>query len=328
MNSAASHSLLFPLALFALPLACSARTEEAAAVAAPYEWERLSERGPFEASYNFPVHVTPAGEFVLLHSRGTWTSRDGASWTKSDLPYCGINSAYLAHVQHDGASWALGLLEGDYTRFRVEPRIQRTRDWREWEQVGVSTTLPQVVFYAACSFDGALWILGGHDGRAASASVWRSRDGLEWQRVVERAPWSPRAGASAIVFRGRLFLIGGGEVDGPTANDVWSSADGLEWRRECASIAAEAPVGFEPIEFDGKLWLVGANRSGAFTSGMLVSDDGVAWRAQSAPWSPRGGVAVWKSGDSLYLTGGKFSIERNGSHEFVYSNDVWRMRRK
>jgi hypothetical protein len=150
---------------------------------------------------------------------------------------------------------------------------------------------------------------------------------MTWERV-RRPPWAARAGAKAVVFRDRLFLIGGGEIDGPALNDVWSTPDGIEWRRETASIAEGAPVGYNPAAFDDRLWLVGANRSGSFTSEMLVSGDGRTWQPVRAPWSPRGAVAVWTHGNALYITGGKYSVERNGQPSFIYSNDVWMMRRK
>jgi hypothetical protein len=74
---------------------------------------------------------------------------------------------------------------------------------------------------------------------------------------------------------------------------------------------------------------VGANRNdGSFGNAVLVSDDGVTWQAQSAPWSPRGSVAVWIVGDKLFMTGGKYSYMKNGEPVFVYSNDVWAMSKK
>ena len=99
----------------------------------------------------------------------------------------------------------------------------------------------------------------------------------------------------------------------------------------CVSIAVRLletfEYGREGAQHACKLWLVGANRSGTFGSGMVVSDDAKTWRRQDAPWSPRGGVAVWTNGADLFVTGGKYSYEKNGETIFVYSNDVWRMRR-
>lgn len=291
-----------------------------------YRWERLTEHAAFPPSYNFPVHVDAHGRFVALHSEGTWVSRNALEWTRGALPFSGMNSAYLRYVQHDGATWAFGTLRGNYERFSIEPVIRRTSDYESWEKVGRAANLPGVVFYAAASFLGDLWILGGYDGSNETASVWRSSDGLEWHEVTERAPWSPREGASAIVFRDRLFLLGGGELDGRQFTDVWSTADGVEWRRETERMSTSS-TGGTPVVFDDRLWLIGVNRNNGFSPGILVSDDGITWREETAPWSPRGAVAVWTDGVSLYMAGGKYSTVEGGETVFVYHNDVWRMHR-
>lgn len=272
------------------------------------------------------MHLDGRGRFVALHPEGTWISEDGVEWTLGSLPFSGMNSAYLRYIKHEGATWALGTLRGNYERFIIDPEIRRTSDYESWVTVGIATDLPRVVFYAAVSFKGDLWILGGYDGSTETAAVWRSSDGLEWHKVVERAPWSPRQGAGAIVFRDRIFLFRGGAMDGPQYGDVWSSPDGLAWREETERVS-ERSTGGSAIVFDDRLWLIGVNRDSGFSPGVLVSDDGVSWSEETAPWPPRGAVAVWTDGVVLFLTGGKYSTVEAGETVFVYYNDVWRMRR-
>jgi hypothetical protein len=79
------------------------------------------------------------------------------------------------------------------------------------------------------------------------------------------------------------------------------------------------------VVYDDKLWLVGANRDGGFSRAVLVTNDGVSWKEETAPWSPRGGVATWVFDDKLYMTGGKYSVTEDGQLKFIYSNDVWYM---
>ena len=292
-----------------------------------YRWSRLAAAGPFRKSYNFPVHVAPGGRFMLLQSEGCWSSRDAVTWERRPLPPSGSNMAYMQTIFHNGATWVLGRHRGDYLDFAIDPAIQRTSDWERWEALGQASGFPQVIFAAAASFAGWMWMIGGHRGGQAVAEVWRSRDGLEWE-AMPSPPWSPRTGAKAVVFGGRMLVIGGGALDGPASNDVWSTDDGKTWRRDCAQIAPERPVGFVPQVFDDRLWLVGANRSGSFQSAMLVSQDAKSWQPVSAPWSARGGVATWVNGDRMYLTGGKHSHVERGQTVFVYSNDVWAMSRR
>lgn len=298
----------------------------ARSAAAGDRWTRLVEAAPFPGSYGFPVHVAADGRFVALHPRGTWSSRDGVGWVRERLPDIGINHSYHPLVQHRGTTWSLAVVAGNYERFGFDPLVRRTGDYRTWATLGRSASLPRLVFPTVASFHDQLWLIGGFDGAAYSNAIWRSDDGLAWRKVAE-APWAPRMGARWLVFRDRLWLIGGGIIDGPINSDVWSSADGLAWTREADKLADPQPFGFTPQVFDNRIWLIGANRSGEFASEMLVSSTGRDWQPVRAPWSPRGLPATWTDGRRLYVTGGKYSTPdpATGEQRFTYSNDVWAM---
>lgn len=321
------------LALIAAGALAACQKSAAGAAAAPasrYRWRQLTAAAAFPKSYNYPVHVAPDGRFVALHPEGTWSSADGAAWSAEPLAHSGTNSAYLATLQHRGGALALGRLRGNYLDFTIDPVIAASADYRSWSRAA-APDLPRVIFYGAASFAGHVWIMGGFDGQALSNAVWRSPDGIAWERMPD-PPWSPRSQPVAAVMGERMLLIGGGPIDGmPGANEtrseVWATADGRSWERIAEAVGDPDPVGFRPQMFDGQLWLVGANRSGGFTSSMIVTSDGRSWERIEAPWSPRGGVATWTDGARMYLTGGKYSREIDGEWRFEYSNDVWAMER-
>lgn len=121
--------------------------------------------------------------------------------------------------------------------------------------------------------------------------VWRSTDGANWEQLTASAPWEGRAGLSAIVFKGWIYVIGGGKGDDVAIggsgrelfDDVWRSRDGAKWE--------------------------------------LVTDD--------APWAPRAGAAVVEKNGAIYLLGGEdgFLCEPGiGGLNCPYFNDVWRSR--
>lgn len=321
------------LALFASAAiaACQKAAVGAALVDLPgYRWRQLTGAAAFPKSYNYPVHAVPDGRFVALHPEGTWSSRDGTEWTREALPPSGSNTAYLGTLQHRGGAVALGRHTGNYLDFRIDPVIATTADYRAWTR-RKAANLPGVIFYGHASFADHLWMLGGFDGTAPVNAVWRSPDGIAWERMPD-PPWSPRAQPVAAVMGERLLLIGGGAIDGMPGSDrsnseVWATADGRSWERIAAQVGDPDPVGFHPQMFDGKLWLVGANRSGGFTSSMIVTTDGRTWERVEGPWSPRGGVATWTDGARMYLTGGKYSRVEDGETVFEYSDDVWAMER-
>jgi hypothetical protein len=296
-----------------------------------YVWQQVTESASYQQSYNYPVFVMN-GQMLAMNN-GAWVSTDGKTWTKTALPDSGLNSGYQKYVQLNDAVYSLGSISGNYQRFTVSTRILRTRDGKTWETVADQSNLPQRIFYSTAVFKNRMWLIGGYDGHNYLNDVWNSEDGVKWQRVLETAPWSPRQSAAVVLFKNRLWMFGGGVIDGDkeinpeSYKEVWSSADGINWTRE--KLKTERSGG-TPIVFDNKLWFVGANRNdGSFGNAVTVSDDGVTWQAQSAPWSPRGGVAVWVFDNRLFMTGGKYSYtEANGETKFVYSNDVWVMSKK
>lgn len=295
-----------------------------------YVWENVTAEAEFPQGYNYPVFVLN-GQMLALNNGG-WLSADGKNWTKTDLAESGLNPAYLKYVKFGDAVYALGAIDGNYLDFKLSSRILRTRDGKSWETLAEKSNLPHRIFYGATVFKNKIWLAGGYDGRRYYNDVWNSADGVRWTRVAEKAAWSER-NAGIFVFKDRLWMFGGGVIDGDKTNnpnsgrEVWTSEDGLDWKQE--KINAPRALGGSPVVYDDKLWLVGANRSsGDFGSAVFVSDDGLDWRELSAPWTPRGGTVVWVFGDKLFMTGGKYSYkEPNGEIKFVYSNDVWTMRK-
>lgn len=297
-----------------------------------YVWNEVTSKAEFPQGYNYPVFLMN-GEMLALNNGG-WLSKDGKNWTKTDLPESGLNSGYQRYVHFNGAIYSLGAMQGNYLNFKISTKISRTRDGKTWELVTEKSNLPTRVFYGAAVFKDKIWLVGGFDGKNYFNDIWNSSDGVKWNRIVEKAAWSPRLVRTIVVFKNRLWIFGGGVIDGEKENnpdsnkEVWSSEDGINWTQVKTNKEQGWGWGATPVVFDDKLWLVGANRDGNFANAVLVSDDGVTWKAQSAPWSPRGAVAAWVFDNKLFMTGGKSSHVENGEIKFVYSNDVWAMSKK
>jgi hypothetical protein len=296
-----------------------------------YAWSNITPKAQFPEGYNYPVFVMD-GELRAINSGG-WVSRDGRNWTRTSLADSGLNSAYQKFVQFNDAVYALGTMTGNYLNMKLTSRISRTRDFKTWETLAEKSNLPDRVFYGATVFKDKIWLFGGWDGKRYYNDAWSSADGFTWERAIEQTAWSPRdLAGKIIVFKDKLWLLGGGVIDGEknpnpdSTSEIWSSADGVSWIR--VKVNASRKLAGTPVVFDGKLWLAGANRGNGFESGMLYTEDGSNWSELTAPWSPRGGVAVWVFGDKLFLTGGKSSHTENGEIKFVYSNDIWALERK
>lgn len=283
-----------------------------------YVWTRVTARAIAPGAANVPVFVQ--GRAYALHADRIWSTVDGRSWKGEPMP-ADVENGAIQYVQHNGAIYALGALKGGYTDVTIDPVVRRTRDFRKWDTLGRGN-LPNRMLYTAISFQGAIWLLGGDDGSHLYNDVWRSVDGLHWSRVTSQAPWAPRSGAKAFVYKDRLWLIGGADATGMT-NDVWFTPDGKEWIQVTAEISPQKPFGYTPVVYDNKIWLIGVDTAVPSRSGLImVSEDGAHWRTIEAPWSARSGVAAWVADDALFMASGALA---GAQGDIVYSREVWRM---
>ena len=290
-----------------------------------YHWTKVTDKAPFPGSYNFPL-FNMRNKLWAFHSQGNWYSADGKSWTKAELPALGLRTGFQQYIQLNDAIYALGTSEGDYLHLSIGSRIAKTSSGlKQWEVIAEQSELPARVFYGAVVFDKKIWLVGGFDGKKYYNDVWNSSDGVEWRRIAEKSPWSARANPSAIVFENKIWLIGGGIINGQVFSDVWHTEDGMTWKQATDKMGARPIFGGSAVVFDSKIWLVGVNRNDGFQNAVLVSSDGVNWAEQTAPWTPRGGVATCVYDGKLFMTGGKYSVTENGGIRFIYSNDVWYM---
>jgi len=297
-----------------------------------YVWQEITAKAEFPQSYNYPVYVLNDGDLLALN-QGGWRSKDGKTWTKTNLPESGLNSAYQKYVQFNGAVYSLGAMSGNYENFTINTKILRTTDGKNWETLAEKSNLPNRIFYGATVFNDKIWLIGGFDGKKYHNDVWNSADGVNWTQVAAKTSFSERNISKIIVFKNKIWLIGGDVIDGdkvlnPNSDkEIWSSADGINWTQTKNNSTDK--LSGTPVVFDEKLWLIGGNRNdGNFANALYVSDDGENWREKSAPWSPRGGTVAWVFNNKLFMTGGKYSFTKNGEITFVYSNDIWALSKK
>ena len=238
------------------------------------------------------------------------------------------------------AEWSLGgslWIGGGWLDSHSSPPrdLWRSEDGRHWTRVQSEVPWPHSDLAMSAGFQNRLWVMGGwKDGRlpshAASAAVWSSGDGVEWQREMAEAPWGARLAGGLAVHGGALLLAGGTENyyfgDGRSLKaDVWSSLDGRKWRLCCAKAPWQARAYHQMLSFKGRLYLMGGGNyvpQYAAHNDVWSSADGVEWRLEtaSAPWAPRlwFGVAVYRG--RLWVLGG-WSKERDNFGDVWHSED-------
>jgi hypothetical protein len=227
--------------------------------------------------------------------------------------------------------WIFG---GWFQSFAAPPRdVWSSGDGRNWRRDTAEAPWLHSDLPMSLAFRDRMWMLGGwYNGRlpghSASNAVWASGDGVHRKQITGKAGWSPRLAAAALVFRGRMWVLGGTENyyfgdRKSLRNDVWSSADGRHWELATAS-AAWAPRAYhQAVVHGGKMWVMGGGNyvpEYAAYNDVWSSTDGVHWTEETAAaaWPARLWFSAVSYRDRMWVLGGwsKTPVERNWG-------DVW-----
>ncbi len=271
---------------------------------------------------------------LWLAPAATWTDDRAPDWVQVTDKAGWQPRDSSGEVVFKDQLWLLG---GWFDSFSAPPRdVWSSPDGKTWKLVTKEAPWKHSDLPMTLVFQDRMWLLGGwYNGRlpghGASHEVWSSTDGAKWELVTKEAGWSPRLAAGAVVFKGRLWILGGTENyyfgdDNSLKNDVWSSADGKEWRLETAHAPWSPRAYHGTVVHDNKLWVFGGGNyvpKYQALNDVWCSADGVTWEqvTKSAPWSPR----LWFSSvvyrDRLWVLGGWSNHPSKNWGDVWYSRD-------
>jgi len=162
----------------------------------------------------------------------------------------------------------------------------------------------------------------------------------KWKNITMNAAFAPRDGAGAIVYKDKMWLIGGwnpqDKVNFPKIcnNEVWSSTNGKNWSLEKPNTFG---AGFDESKdwigrhtagycnFKDKMWILGGDvNQGVYQPDIWNSINGKNWDKvnDNAPWGERAlhHTIVFK--DKIWVMGGQTVPEAASAEEMFY-NDIW-----
>lgn len=359
MNCSHRIWLCFVL-LFGAAVCGSVRAGEPLDERPEYEWELVTMQAAFAPrdgagalSYDGRMWLIggwnpiPAHRefFPLICNNEVWSSPNGKVWTLvkantfQDRSFDATSDWEGRHT----AGYAvfrdrLWIVGGDANQNHYQSDVWNSVNGRDWKLVnrdGPVPWAPRVLHYTVVH-DDRLWVIGGQTMPGFVKSdpqevfyrdVWTTENGEDWKQVKPVEPyWSARGmiGGSA-VFRGRIWILGGGTYDTPQTperqfyNDVWSSADGIHWEQHVKNAPWKPRQYHEVAVWDDRLWVLeGYNRSGGNRKDVWFSSDGEHWyEVPDTPWKPRHAASVFVHNGSLWMVAGN-----------NMQSDVWRLRRK
>ena len=295
-----------------------------------YRWECITEKAAFAGRDGAGALVfrdrmwllggwNPGDKvnFPRICNSEVWASSDGAVWTEENpqAPWEGRHTA--GYAVHNGRMWIVG---GDCNQGHYQKDVWSSADGTRWDLVNDNVPWAPRVLHYTLVFDGKIWVMGGQTisqfapfADVFYSDVWSSPDGVAWTRVTEGVPWAPRGmiGGCA-VFKGRMWILGGGTYDTPTTpdrifyNDVWRSADGANWDRHIESAPWDPRQYHDVAVFDDRMWVMeGYNVSSGNRCDVWYSSDGATWHElPDTPWAPRHAASVFVYGDALWMVAG------------------------
>lgn len=259
----------------------------------------------------------PAPDWKLVTADAGWQPRD----SQGELVY------------HDQL-WIFG---GWFNSYEAPPRdVWSSADGKSWNLIQNNAPWKHSDLSMALTFRDRMWFMGGwYNGRlpghSAGHSVWSSKDGANWELATEKAGWTPRLASAAVVFRNRMWILGGTENyyfgdETSLKNDVWSSADGRTWQLATAS-AAWAPRAYhQAVVLNDRIYVFGGGNyvpEYRDFNDVWSSADGVTWRreTESAPWSGRLWFSAVTYRDHMWVLGGWSNNPSTNHGDVWYSKD-------
>jgi len=152
-----------------------------------------------------------------------------------------------------------------------------------------------------------------------------------WTCVTDQAAFAGRDGAGALVFQGKLWLLGGWNP-GDKAHfpkicnsEVWSSTDGATWTLENHQAPWEGRHTAGCVVHRGRMWIVGGDcNQHHYQNDVWSSADGVHWELANdhVPWAPRVLHYTLAFGGKIWVMGGQ-TLPQFAPADEVFYNDVW-----
>ena len=274
--------------------------------------------------------------FPRICNNEVWSSRDGAAWSL-EKPNTFLDAGFdpardwegrhtAGYVVYRGKMWIVG---GDVNQGHYHDDVWNSADGRVWNYVNRGRKVPwgpRALHYTLVLND-KIWVMGGQTvpGFAPPKErfyrdVWNTTDGVNWKRVIAKEPFWPTRGmiGGNVVFKDRMWILGGGTYDTPTTperrfyNDVWSSPDGVNWTRHLKSAPWDPRQYHDVAVFDDRMWVLeGYQSKNGDRKDVWYSADGVNWHElPDTPWNVRHAASVFVHADAIWMVAGN-NMERD-----------------
>lgn len=198
-------------------------------------------------------------------SNQVWWSTDGAKWEQATKNAGWTPRIASGTVVFKNRMWVLGGTENYYfgDDKSLKNDVWSSADGKEWKLETANAGWAPRAYHAAVVHNDKIFVFGGGNyvpKYNAFNDVWSSSDGVKWEKVTDAAPWNPRIWFSSVVYRDRMWVLGGWS-NNPAKNwgDVWHSQDGKNWQQLKSEVTWKERHEHSAYVFQDKMWIAGGH---------------------------------------------------------------------
>ena len=218
-----------------------------------------------------------------------FSSANGADWTlvTDRAPWRGRGAA--GGVVFAGRMWVMG--GGANGQFLND--VWSSDNGVDWTQeLAHAPWSARTLHNTPLVMDGKMWLIGGaaygdYYPFRTYCDVWCSSDGRDWHMVTDDAPWPGRIWGSTVVYRDRLWLLGGfrSEPTWENLGDIWYSSDGAHWNQlACPATCRHGGNHNVPVVVNNSVWAPRHEMSVYALNGKLWVVGGMVWPLVNDVW--------------------------------------------
>lgn len=198
-------------------------------------------------------------------SNEVWWSTDGVKWQQATAAAGWTPRIAAGATVFKGRMWILGGIEDYYFGNEQSLRndVWSSADGRHWRLETANAGWAPRAYHAAVTLNDRLYVFGGGNyvpKYGVETDVWSSADGVHWEKVLDKTPWSPRLWFSSVIYRDRMWVLGGWS-NNPSRNwgDVWYSKDGKDWKELKSPTIWKERHEHSTYVFQDKIWVAGGH---------------------------------------------------------------------
>jgi len=254
---------------------------------------------------------------VLLGTAAARAEQAAPNWTRVTEQAAFSARDSQGELVYKNQLWMFG---GWSSSYEAPPRdVWSSADGKTWKLIEKDAPWKHSDLSMSLTFKDKMWFMGGwYNGRlpghSASNQVWNSTDGKQWNQTTKAAGWTPRIASAAVVFKGKMWILGGTENyyfgdEKSLKNDVWSSVDGKNWELATAHAGWSPRAYHQAAVLNDKIYIFGGGNyvpKYHAVNDVWSSSDGIHWTQETdaAPWHAR----LWFSSvvyrDRMWVLGG------------------------